>query len=137
MSDAPAVLRNAGLRATPKRAAIFGALASAATPRTAESLYASLPKPKANLATVYRTLESFEKAGLVRRVDLRHGHAHFELAGDEHHHLVCTSCSKIEDFKDCDVAPLTKRVLKGSKKFNTITSHSLEFFGLCNSCIKT
>lgn len=129
-------MRKSGLRATPKRLVIYAALARFKAPATAERIFASLPRKSADLATVYRTLESFEAAGLVRRIDLRHGHAHFELAGDEHHHLVCTSCEKVEDFRDCAIDPLAARVLKQSKSFRSVTSHSLELFGLCTACSK-
>ncbi len=88
-----------------------------------------------NETTLYRALEAFADAGLVRRVDLHHGHAHYELQKTHHHHLVCVNCGAIEDVAACAVEPMEKVALRSSRKFASIMSHDLEFFGTCTACI--
>jgi Fe2+ or Zn2+ uptake regulation protein len=92
----------------------------------------------ANQTTVYRALEALAETGAVLRVDLGHAHAHYEVARkkDHHHHIICKSCGKIEDIEVCGPRELESTVLKKSKKFSIIKSHALEFFGVCNICVK-
>jgi len=86
-------------------------------------------------ATVYRTVTAFKAKNIIRQVDLRHNHAHYELAAlAEHHHLVCTRCGKVEDVARCDIATIGPAVLRRSKHFVSIEEHSLEFYGVCKAC---
>jgi Fe2+ or Zn2+ uptake regulation protein len=90
-----------------------------------------------NQTTVYRTVTAFKLKNIIRQVDLRHNHAHYELANlTDHHHLVCTRCGKIEDVQHCDIENMRSVVLKQSKHFAEIQQHSLEFYGLCKVCIE-
>jgi Fur family ferric uptake transcriptional regulator len=92
-------------------------------------------KGKINEATVYRILSSFEKKGILRKVDLRKDFIYFELNNDHHHHLICTKCGEIEEFKEnIDIEKLLEKVVEESKKFKNIREHSLELFGYCKVC---
>lgn len=88
-----------------------------------------------NAATVYRTLRSLERAQLVRRVNLEHDHAHFELteAGD-HHHLVCTQCGRTEDVTCTGIEEFADQVLAKSRSFIAVDRHAFELFGRCRAC---
>ena len=88
-----------------------------------------------DLVTVYRTLASFEKAGIVKRVDLRADAVLYELNDEHHHHIVCTNCGTVEDFELCDMEALTKKIAQKSKHFKTIQEHTLELFGICTQCV--
>jgi Fe2+ or Zn2+ uptake regulation protein len=128
------VLRDNGFRSTEGRLALLAALARSSKPLPVEVLARQL-STRLDEVNVYRALESFAKAGITRRVDLQHGHAHYEFVhGDDHHHVVCTGCSKIEDFEGCDYEKLAQKALKQVKEFSRIESHSFELFGLCNTC---
>jgi Fur family ferric uptake transcriptional regulator len=89
-----------------------------------------------NQTTLYRTLADFAETGIVRRVDFNSGTAHFEYTPDHphHHHLICNDCGTIEDIDNCPTAALQKNLLKTSKHFKNIYSHTLEFFGQCTRC---
>lgn len=132
--DFTALLKRRGLRATPKRLSLLELLHGANTPLPAEDI-AQRASAFADTATVYRALESFEKGGLVRRVDFRHTHAHYELALDHHHHLICTSCEASEEIAFCP-APKLSRSARGirSRRFARILDHSFELYGLCKKC---
>lgn len=130
------LLRNRGLKATPRRLRLMEALAQAKRPMSVGEIEAAGAAGTASTVTLYRALEALAAAGIVRRVDLRHGHADYELviSGDHHHHLVCTGCGALESFSDDLCNSLAERLVKQSTGFKTVTAHSMEFFGRCVRC---
>ncbi len=88
------------------------------------------------MATIYRNLLSFEKSGLVKRVDINKKAAHFELSSAHHHHIVCTDCGEIEDFENDTLEYLIEKTVHLSSHFKHIQKHSLELFGVCKTCEK-
>ncbi len=129
--DFAQMLRRCGGRATPGRLRLMRALWKETAPVTAARLQKSLGGAL-NLATLYRALDALAEDGVVRRVDFRHGHAHYELAAParaHHHHLACTGCGAVEDVA-CTLRPRLKR----TSAFSTITDHAMEYFGLCKAC---
>lgn len=128
------VLKAHGLRVTPARLAILEALEASHEPLSIEAILARLPKKTADQATVYRTLESFTEKGLVSQVVLSPERALYERAGDDHHHIVCTRCGKIEHIALKDCTHFEKDALKASAQFKTIERHTLELYGRCKSC---
>jgi Fe2+ or Zn2+ uptake regulation protein len=134
--DLQKVLRDAGFRSTEGRIALLSALKRAPKPLSVEALSRRI-SPRLDEANVYRALEAFAAAGIARRVDLQHGHAHYERAhGDDHHHIVCTACQKVEDFTGCEYEKIAGKALKQTRSFAKVTNHSLELFGLCAACAK-
>ena len=87
-----------------------------------------------DLVTVYRTVESFEKSGIVKSIDLRKGVVLYELAEKHHHHIVCTKCGIVEDVDTCGVDTLVTNIVSRAKKFDFVQDHSFELFSICNSC---
>ena len=128
------ILRASGLRPTAQRIALFTYLADERMPRSICDIIARL-KTQMDAVTVYRIIESFQNAGIVRQVDLRQGSPLFELIDEhDHHHIVCTKCERVEDFEGCNYESLTKTALKQSSAFASIQSHSIELFGVCKKC---
>lgn len=127
-------LKKRGFRVTAPRIRIFNVLQKASYPMSVQEV--KMGTKGVDTVTVYRTLEAFKRVGLVAQVDLQLGRALYELkeGKSDHHHIVCVSCKKIEDFTGCDYQPIAQQALKQSKGFARITSHSLEFFGLCTPC---
>lgn len=133
--EAKDILKEHGLKATPARELVLACMGAKRVPRTAQDLSATLGKKHAiDLVTVYRTLASFEKAGIVKRVDLRRDSIAYELAGEHHHHIVCTECGIVEDFDACGLEPLIAKVQSRAKGFAQVSEHSLELFGVCRTC---
>jgi Fur family transcriptional regulator, ferric uptake regulator len=87
-------------------------------------------------ATIYRVIKGLKERNLIRAVDLRHNHAHYELASGKkhHHHIVCERCGRVEDARRCDPLSIEQSVLENSREFLSIKTHSIEFFGLCKKC---
>ena len=130
--SAETILKEAKLRATPKRVALLSALQSARSPRTAEELHKAV---KSDLVTIYRNLQSLVGAGIVSEVRFKDSSVRYELAHGHHHHIVCTGCGAVEELDGCDNSPLESQALRASERFSRIEEHALEFFGVCKSCI--
>jgi len=130
------MLRTAGYKATGPRLAVLGLFRAARNPLSAQEILATLPRSTGiDQATVYRTIKSLKAKGLIKQIDLRHNHAHYELANiAEHHHLICLRCGRMEDVDQCGVEPLQAAVLKNAKHFAEIREHALEFYGVCKAC---
>lgn len=126
------ILRSLNLRATPQRLAVIAVLVRAKHPSSVEEVVRASRIP-IDLATAYRTLDTFTEAGAVRKLRIADDRALYELANDHHHHAVCTSCGVIEDVATCLPEGLDARVKKASG-FASIQSHALDFFGLCRAC---
>lgn len=134
--DAKDVLRKSGCRVTSARIAVLEMFQRNPKPLSVQEVIAMLPRD-ADQATVYRTIRSLRDKGILRQIDLRHNHAHYELANlAEHHHLVCVRCGRIEDVHGCTLETAYPELLRHSKHFAEITQHALEFYGVCKSCIK-
>lgn len=127
-------LKDAGLKTTPTRKMILSIFSEDCKPVNAEYVYEKLKGKDVNRVTVYRTLSSLEKAGIIKKVDLRKDSSFYELAGHHHHHLVCVDCGKTEEFENCTFDALSKEVLRKSSQFKSINQHSMELFGLCKVC---
>lgn len=130
------MLQEAGLRVTDHRLLVLDTVAKVKQPITVYELVDGLRK-KENIdqATVYRNLSSLHEAGLLRRLDFNHGHAHYELeTGRASHQLVCSNCETIEKIEGISIDDTVKKMLKKSKKFKQTTTHSIEIYGLCKTC---
>lgn len=132
-------LAQQGERLTPVRRALLETLAKKAEPVSVPTLMAELKKRghKANKTTFYRQLEALETLGVIRAIHLTERAVRYELvrSGDHHHHLVCTSCGKIQDTVfDGNISKYEKTIFK-KMKFK-VAWHALEFFGLCAACQK-
>jgi Fur family ferric uptake transcriptional regulator len=140
MSQTPsALLSSIGERITVTRTALIEILAAAKKPLSVPELLEALGKRKrtANKTTLYRDLTRFQRQGIVNEVRLNERQTRYELADDgHHHHLVCTSCDKIEDVHLSGELDKQERDIEKQTKFK-IQRHALEFFGLCHSCQTT
>ena len=122
------------LRVTEPRLAVYEAL-GALPHASADAVHAAVSErmPRASLQSVYNALGDFTDAGLVRRIEPA-GHAMlFELRiGDNHHHLVCTSCGAVQDV-DCAVGHAPCLHPSDAHGF-TLTSAEVTYWGLCPAC---
>jgi Fur family transcriptional regulator, ferric uptake regulator len=96
------VLRAAGVRASPARAAVAQALARGGCLMSAQDVRDRL-RGDASTSTVYRTLDLLHEHGLLRRVDAGDGGARYEPvdpSGDEPHQHVVFEDGAVEPFTD-------------------------------------
>ncbi len=134
--DLRALLRKSGHKATPSLLAILEVFKKNKNPLSAQEIINSLPSDT-DQTTVYRTLKSLKEKGVIKQIDLRHNHAHYEIAdANDHHHLICLRCGKIEDVEHHNVEVMEHTILQNAKRFAEIRQHTLEFYGICKVCAK-
>lgn len=104
---------------------------------SAQELYLELRKSNQamGLATVYRSLDSLKREGLVHVRTLTTGEAVYSCVQQDEHHLTCIECGRSIPLDICPVHHLENQ-LQQSHKFK-IYYHTLEFFGLCDRCALT
>jgi len=131
----PRRLAAGGRRRTEQRVVVAEALASAKRALSAQELYDRIrtTHPTIGRATVYRSLERQVEDGMASRFE-RDGHVSAYIACDaeHHHHLVCTSCQRVEDVAEDVVAPMLTAV--GRRHEFAVDHAALDFYGLCARC---
>jgi Fur family ferric uptake transcriptional regulator len=135
--QAQTVLRQAGYKPGGARTAVIEALAGESCCLTAQEIHDRVrpDRPRVGIASVYRALEALAELGLVHRLELRSGSAHYEPAvasGDHHHHLVCDDCGRIEAFSDDRLERVIHTVSK-TTAFR-IDEHDVVLRGQCRTC---
>jgi Fur family ferric uptake transcriptional regulator len=130
-------LRAVGQRYTPQRGALVATLARARKPLSTAEIVETRTGPQ---SSVYRNLAVLEHAGVVRRVIAEGGFARFELAEaltEHHHHLICSSCGKVEDVTiPPDLETTMDRTVDRLAKRSGFASvrHRLDLIGTCRAC---
>lgn len=135
LDDIASALKGQGVRVTQARRGVFEALRGATTPLSAAQLDAALRAAGASidLVTVYRTLDTLERCGLVTRVDrLQEGWRYAVREKDHHHSITCSECGSISPLDACDLEPV-EHALATRTGFANV-HHSLQFYGLCPKC---
>jgi len=89
--------------------------------------------PSISLATIYKNINAMIEKVFLNEVKIPNAKSVYELVKDEHSHLVCSSCGKIEDV-DLDISNLVKEAT--SSKNYTINQASIIFAGVCPDCSK-
>ncbi len=131
-------------RWTVPRDEVFGLLVKSQQHLSAKEVYGLLQHSNGNIgiATVYRTLDLLDKAGLVRKLQCHDGHLRYEYKrgdqSDHHHHLICTNCGKILNYRDfekeeLDLVRKTEEIMEKKYGF-LVRDHNIEFLGLCKDC---
>jgi Fur family ferric uptake transcriptional regulator len=86
----------------------------------------------ADYSSVFRAVSGMERGGLVDRIDLGDGKAHYELRESHHEHIKCDSCGRVVGVPGCILENATVAV-ESDSGFK-ITSHHLLFSGTCPDC---
>jgi Fe2+ or Zn2+ uptake regulation protein len=127
-------LRARGHRVTLPRLLVHRHVRRAASHVTPERLHAELSPqlPSLSPATIYGTLDLLDELGLVRRVSTPRGGTVYDSRVDEHHHVICRSCGRIEDLD----APLdTAAVERAARRAGfRVDAGQLAINGLCAAC---
>jgi len=124
-----------GLRVTNQRALILEIIRQGKGHLDAGEIYqqAHDKQPRLSLSTVYRTLQTFKKLGLVEEVHFDEDHHHYEVKpSPEHHHLVCLDCGRVIEFN----YPLSRYVKKNvseAKDFDIVDAE-IRITGYCSEC---
>lgn len=128
-------LKLGGFSTSKPRLAVFDALLHQ-EPMTMTELVTKLDGT-VDRASVYRTIELYEKLGVVQRLHIGWKYK-LELSDsfhDHHHHITCTTCGKLVSIEgdthiEKDITEIAERY-----GFTTLT-HQLEIQGVCSNCSK-
>lgn len=131
-------LKQRGIRLTRQRQLLLDLIDQSGKHLDAESLYqmAQQRDPKLNRVTVYRTLKLLKEGGLVDELDLMHygGDQHYyeTRTKQEHAHIVCLRCGKVEEFFG-DVLQRLRRQIETTFGFQIVIART-EIGGYCAHC---
>lgn len=126
--------RQAGLRVTPQRMAVYEALAATTAHPTAEAIFKTVRRsmPHISLDTVNRTLLTFRDVGLAITVEGSGGARRFDADMTAHQHFRCIKCDRVIDFhhKPFDEIKVPRSL---SKKFKVLKK-TVYLEGICKAC---
>ncbi len=131
-------LRQRGVRLTRQRQILLDLIDQSGEHLDAERLYAMAHErdPKLNRVTVYRTLKLLKEGGLVDELDLMHhsGDQHYyeTRLKQEHAHVICLRCGKVEEFFGEPLQRLRRQV-ESHFGFQILLART-EIGGYCSHC---
>jgi Fur family ferric uptake transcriptional regulator len=121
---------------TQQRKVILEELKKVKNHPSADEIYKMVRKrlPRISLGTVYRNLEVLTELKEIQEVDIIENLKRFDGNPENHYHIRCIQCGRIDDAPfhlvnelETKMRPLTNY---------TIISHKLEFIGICPECSK-
>jgi len=130
-------LRRHGSRITPQRMAVLNVMATSDGHPSVENIYEHVKKrfPTTSLATVYKTVTLLKELNEVLELGFPEGGNRYDGHRPyPHPHLICTQCKKIIDPDLESLSDVTEELV--SETGFRITSHRLDFFGVCPDCQK-
>jgi len=134
ITDPIRTLRDHGLQVTPQRMAVLRAVASHPH-ATADGIWAVAREEIGSISrqSVYDALAVLVERGVLRRVQPAGSPARYEdRVGDNHHHLVCRECGRVEDV-DCAVGAAPCLTPSQDRGFE-VEEAEVVFLGRCPEC---
>ncbi len=132
-------LRRNRYRITPERFEVLDAILATDDHFDADDLFLKLKNDgsKVSRATVYNTLDILTECSIVARDHFGEKLARYELiyGNEPHHHIVCQSCGKIEEFIDKRVDRLARDAAKTMEY--QLESGVLHIYGICKDCMES
>jgi len=131
-------LKERGVRLTRQRQILLELIDKTGEHLDAERLYqlAKEKDPKLNRVTVYRTIKMLKAGGLVDELDLMHygGDQHYyeTRLKQEHAHVICLRCGKVEEFFGEPLQRLRKQI-ESHFGFQVLLART-EVGGYCSHC---
>src|ERR1700738_1699830 len=131
-------LKQRGVRLTRQRQILLDLIDKSGQHLDADHLYllAKEQDPKINRVTVHRTLKMLKEGGLVDELDLMHvggeGHYYETRMKEEHAHVICLRCGKVEEFFGEPLQKLRRQV-ESHFGFHILLART-EAGGYCSHC---
>jgi Fur family ferric uptake transcriptional regulator len=135
--DSDALLRRHGLQVTAQRLAVLRAV-SGRPHSTADDIDKAVRAELGAISrqAVYDALGVLTEKGLLRRIQPARSPARYEdRVGDNHHHLICRTCSRMVDV-DCAV-DYTPCLTAADDRGYEIDEAEVIYWGRCPECVKT
>lgn len=130
-------LREQGLPVTQQREAIAEVVFSSAEHLSVDDIETELRErgERIGKATIYRTLETLVKSGLVEEHDFGEGFKRYEhLFGQQlvREHLICTECGKVADIHSTELHRVQEE--EARRRGFLPSRYRLQIYGLCAEC---
>ena len=131
-------LRESGFKLTNARLRVLEVLEQSDGHLTSTQILAAVAErdPSIGRASVFRTLDMLTRLAIIRPtyVDSSLTPTYVLLPDGHHHHILCTTCDRVIEFKHCGLTELTRQL---EEQYHIeITGHLLEFFARCPSCVR-
>jgi Fur family peroxide stress response transcriptional regulator len=124
-------LTDKGIRPSYQRIKVLEYLCRKGGHPTVDEIFRALSSdiPSLSKVTIYNTLHTFVKVGLVRVVDIDDAEMRYDITLSDHGHFLCLACGTIFNFEvDIDLIPI-----EGLNQFK-ISDKNIYFKGLCPDC---
>jgi Fur family peroxide stress response transcriptional regulator len=111
------ILVDNGLKVTPQRIAVLEVVLTLENHPSADTVidYIRLNYPHVSIGTVYKSLETFVKKGILSKVKTDNDLMRYDAVKEKHHHLYCSESERIEDYFDKGLDDILKKYLKNNK----------------------
>lgn len=122
-------------RNTEQKKIIFENISSRCDHPTVQMIYDSikLKNPEIGIATIYRNIKTLTDNDQIKKIVTSDNVAHYDLATNDHVHLVCAECGKIIDINADEL--LNVSIIE--KKYDFILDlQDIQVHGICNNCNK-
>jgi len=133
--DADALLRRHGMQVTAQRLAVLRAVSD--RPHSPTDEVHKLVRAEIGAISrqaVYDALAALTAKGLLRRIQPAGSPARYETrVGDNHHHLICRSCSRMSDV-DCAVGD-TPCLTAADDAGYEVDEAEVVYWGRCPECV--
>lgn len=136
------ILKNLKIKMTYQRMVVLNSIFEKSySHMTVNEIYEITKKycPQLGMSTIYRTVISFVKAGILRKVDID-DISRYELINVnesvEHPHFICSKCNEVIGLHDDEILNCinaVKEKIKKKYKFE-VSSISMNYYGTCKDC---
>jgi Fur family peroxide stress response transcriptional regulator len=128
--------REVKLSVTPQRLSIYKALIEDKTHPSPEMIFRKIKPnhPTISLATVYKTLETFQKNNIISLVTAVHNTVRYDPLTHRHHHMICQRCKKVVDLEEPALNDLD--IPQAVMRHNRFLDYSVHFNVICSDCLK-
>jgi Fur family ferric uptake transcriptional regulator len=93
--------------------------------------------PRISLGTVYRNLDQLSSGGQIRRLDMGQSQRRFDAVVDDHLHIQCISCGKVDDVPlNPAMSTITIKDIVSSQSGYDVLDCEMDFQGICPKCKK-
>jgi len=110
INKAKDIISEGGLKFTHQRMVIYDSIVNMENHPTAEHVFEAIKtqNPSISLGTVYKTLETFVNAGIIRKFIDNKGVMRFDAILEAHSHLYCKKTHEITDYQNKELEIMLK-----------------------------
>jgi Fur family ferric uptake transcriptional regulator len=126
-------------RMTKQKRVVLEELSKVKSHPTAHDVYEMVKSrlPRISLGTVYRNLDQLSSSGQIRRLDMGQSQRRFDAVVDDHLHIRCISCGKVDDVPlHPAMSTITIKDIVSSQSGYDVLGCEMDFQGICPKCKK-